>query len=301
MAGQGLSTGPAGTNNMNNEIPSLVDDFQQFFTVDVASTPEQMKQVAHVRYRVYCEEFQYEPAENFPDRLEVDEFDHHSLHCLITHKSSQAPAGCVRLVERIDGSQLPMERFCDDALDPHYRELIESLGPQSCEISRLAVDREFRRRSGEHLTRFGTPGALDYSLREKRTFSLIAVAAYLSACAMADLTGRHRIYAMMEPFLPRLMKRSGIPFTRAGTDLDYHGVRAPYVTSSEDVVAGLLPGLRELYDVIHTKFASEMPVADTCVDQAGAHMAYRMLESWILRTTQHCSKMYGYTSLGTAI
>lgn len=277
---------------MNKETPSLVDDFQQFFTVDVASTPEQMKQVAHIRYRVYCEEFKYEPAESFPDKLEIDEFDQHSLHCLITHKSSQAPAGCVRLVERSERGQLPMEAFCNDAIDQHYRELIKTLGPQSCEISRLAVDREFRRRSGENLTRFGNPGSLDYSLREKRTFSLIAVAAYLSACAMADLTGRHQIYAMMEPFLPRLMKRSGIPFTRVGTDLDYHGVRAPYVTQSQDVVAGLLPGLRELYDVIHAKFAMEIPVASSCIEPGGSHTAYRMLESWILRTTELYAKIY---------
>jgi N-acyl amino acid synthase of PEP-CTERM/exosortase system len=267
---------------MNDQKSSLVDDFQQFFTVDVASTPEQLKQVGHIRYRVYCEEFEYEPADAFTDELEVDEFDNHSLQCLITHKRSEEPAGCVRLVERSEGELLPMERFCNDAIDPQYKQLIQSFGSQSCEISRLAVDRQFRRRSGEHLTRFGHIGSLDYTLREKRTFSLIAVAAYLSACAMADLTGRHRIYAMMEPFLPKLMRRSGIPFTRAGSDLDYHGTRAPYVTHSADIVAGLLPELKQLYEVIHSKFAQEMRAPATGLKVDTANKASQFLES--LRT-----------------
>ncbi len=266
---------------MISKEPSLVDDFQQFFTVEVASTPEQLRQVGHVRYRVYCEEFHYEPTDTFPDGVETDQFDQHSLHCLITHKASQSPAGCVRLVERGNGQLLPMEKFCWDAIDPEYRKLISSHGHQSCEISRLAVDGQFRRRSGEHLTRFGSPEALDYSLREKRTFSLIAVAAYLSACAMADLTGRYRIYAMMEPFLPKLMQRSGIPFTRAGSDLDYHGLRAPYVTGSEEVVAGLLPELRELYDVIHTKFSREISLATARAEAVEIRSGKRVLGSLV--------------------
>jgi N-acyl amino acid synthase of PEP-CTERM/exosortase system len=243
---------------MTTPVSSLVGDFQKFFTVDIASTAEQLEEVYQVRYRVYCEEFQYEPIENFPQGLETDEFDTNSLHCLITHKSSNAPAGCVRLVKRTGDSLLPMEAFCGKAIEPQAQAFLNSHGEQSCEISRLAVDCRFRRRSGEHLTRFGNTGSLDYSKREKRTFSLIAVAAYLSACAMADLSGRPNIYAMMEPFLPKLMKRSGIPFTRIGEDLDYHGARAPYITHSKDVVSGLLPELRELYDTIHGKFAPEM-------------------------------------------
>ena len=45
---------------------------------------------------------------------------------------------------------------------------------------------------------------------------------------MTELCGRNSVFAMMEPFLPRLLKRSGIHFVRAGSDMDYHGIRAPY-------------------------------------------------------------------------
>ena len=54
---------------------SLTEDFRRFFKVSLATTPEQKQAVYRLRYRVYCEELQYEPAEAFPDKAEFDEFD----------------------------------------------------------------------------------------------------------------------------------------------------------------------------------------------------------------------------------
>jgi N-acyl amino acid synthase of PEP-CTERM/exosortase system len=135
-------------------------------------------------------------------------------------------------------------------------DVLEAHRARACEVSRLAVYKGFRRRPGEHATRFGLVDAPDVSPQERRTFPLIAVAAYLSANAVADLLGVERLYAMMEPFLPKLMKRSaGINFTRVGEDIDYHGLRAPYITAPEQVVSDLLPDLRALYDAIRAGFA----------------------------------------------
>jgi hypothetical protein len=54
---------------------------------------------------------------------------------------------------------------------------------------------------------------------------------------------------MMEPFLPRMLNRAGLAFTRAGRDIDYHGTRAPYfIDRPQDKVA---PALIELYSEIH--------------------------------------------------
>jgi hypothetical protein len=49
---------------------SLTEDFRRFFKVSLATTPEQKQAVYRLRYRVYCEELQYEPAEAFPDKAE---------------------------------------------------------------------------------------------------------------------------------------------------------------------------------------------------------------------------------------
>ena len=231
-------------------IPSLAENFQRYFSVSYAATEQQHNDVYHIRYRVYCDEFGYEPAERFPDQREFDEYDASSAHCLITHHTGM-PAGCVRLVQvQNSGDLLPFERYCGDSVDQAFIDGLQLDRSTVCEISRLAVDGAFRRRSGEALTRFGEVDAMDCSQQEKRTFSLIAVAAFLAATALTDITGRTNVFAMMEPFLPRLLKRSGILFQRAGKDVDYHGIRAPYFIRTEEALETMRPDLRELYDAI---------------------------------------------------
>jgi hypothetical protein len=56
---------------------------------------------------------------------------------------------------------------------------------------------------------------------------------------------------MMEPFLPRLLKRSGILFQRVGQDIEYHGTRAPFFITTQDALNNMKKDLRELYDFIH--------------------------------------------------
>lgn len=231
---------------------TLSEKFLQYFDISFADSVEDRASVYGVRYRVYCEEFGYEPAEAFPDRQEKDEFDANALHALVTHKSSKIPAGCVRLV-RPSGAKsaglLPFEQNCPDSLDTDFIKSLDLNRTTMCEISRLAVDGAFRRRPGEKRTRFGEVDALDCTQQERRTFSVIAVACFLAATAMIDLTGSNNVFAMMEPFLPRLLKRSGLAFTRAGQDVDYHGLRAPYyIDTPQDMISS---DLGELYSEIH--------------------------------------------------
>ncbi len=232
----------------------LSENFLRYFDVYYAASPEHLAQVYAIRYRVYCEEFSYEPAEAFPDRQEFDEFDANSLHALVYHKSSGRPAGCVRLVTTTGeggGDLLPFEKNCAGSLDQEY---IDGLGLERqkvCEISRLAVDSEFRRRSGEQVTRYGEVEGLDCSQQERRTFSLIAVTCFLAATALTDISGRTNVFAMMEPFLPRLLQRSGIDFKRVGRDIDYHGMRAPYFVTTQTTLETMRPDLKELYTEVY--------------------------------------------------
>jgi N-acyl amino acid synthase of PEP-CTERM/exosortase system len=246
MANHAVFRKPTGS-----EKQSLTDSFQQYFFAELASTPEQQRDSYRVRYRVYCEEFEYESAENCAGRLEVDEFDEHSYHCIIRHRSTERAAGCVRLVALDKDRLMPIEKYCLDSISPEYKRILEDDRQKVCEISRLAVDGAFRRRLGETCTRWGKPAAIDVSRREQRTFSLIAVAAFLGAAALSDITGRTRTFAMMEPFLPRLLQRSGIKAYAAGSEVDYHGIRAAYFMSTEEAVAGMKPELRQLYSAVH--------------------------------------------------
>ncbi len=232
----------------------LSENFLRYFDVEFAASPEQLAQVFAIRYRVYCEEFSYEPAEAFPDRQESDEFDADSLHALVWHKSSGLAAGCVRLVATTGDSgadPLPFEKNCAGSLDQEYIDSLSLQRQKVCEISRLAVDGAFRRRSGEQDTRYGEVEGLDLSQQERRTFSLIAVTCFLAATALTEISDRTNVFAMMEPFLPRLLQRSGIDFRRVGQDIDYHGMRAPYFVTTQSALEGMRPDLKELYTEVY--------------------------------------------------
>ena len=232
---------------------SLTETFSRYFSVDIVNTREQKEHVFRIRYLVYCEEFKYEAVENFPDQMEIDEYDRYSRHCLVTHRETGIPAGCVRLVPALgdrETTPLPLEKYCSDSLD-HQSINAMMLERQSvCEISRLAVASAFRRRSGEELTRFGKVDGVQFSQEEQRTFPSIAVACFFAATVLTEIENRTNAFAMMEPFLARMMHRSGIYFQRIGKDIDYHGVRAPYFITTQAVLQNIRPELRELYEWI---------------------------------------------------
>ena len=241
---------------MNKKSKTLLEDFQEYFELQLVTTPAELASVYQIRYRVYCEEFGYEPRDQFPDHEEADEFDASSSHCLVTHKPSGMPAGCARLVHVNEQSPLmPMEKHCGSAIDQEILKAYEGRRESICEFSRLAVDGAFRRRAGEHVSRFGEISALDCSHREQRTFSLIAVATILSAFAMSEVIERRNCFAMMEPFLPRLLRRSGIIVHPAGEEVEYHGVRAPYHFETIETVAGMSDEMREFYETILASFS----------------------------------------------
>lgn len=240
---------------MRSERSTRLDDFIRYFDLSVAVSPAQREQVYQVRYRVYCEEFGYEPESVFGNHQEVDEFDRQSIHCLVTHRSTGMPAGCVRLV-LVDGSDLmPIEAHARQFMDQQFIETFSEQRHTLCEISRLAVDGAFRHRRGERKSRFGNLDTIDFDSHEKRTFPLIAMALFLAAGAVADLMNRKNCFAIMEPFLPIILRRTGIIFRRIGEDFEYHGIRAPYYADIDELIGSATVELRLCFDAVRQQFA----------------------------------------------
>ncbi|CAA0123489.1 Uncharacterised protein [Halioglobus japonicus] len=240
---------------MEQKSVSLVEEFQRYFSIEQATTPAQLESVYKVRYRVYCEEFHYEPADACPNKMETDEFDTHAVHSLVVHKASGMPAGCARLVKADEQCLMPMEKYCAEAIDQEVIRSFDGRRDTLCEFSRLGVDGAFRRRPGEHESRFGEISALEFSTREQRTFPLVAMATILSALALSELIGRPNCFAMMEPFLPRLLRRSGLLARPAGQKIEYHGTRSPFYWETREGVSTLESDYKEFYDAILTDFA----------------------------------------------
>jgi len=238
---------------MFKESQYPLEDLQRYFTISLAMTAADLEETFRIRYRVYCEEFGYEPPERFPNGMESDAFDEAATHCLITHNGSGLAAGCVRICPASIGTAfhlMPYERFCSESVDEVKHSVFRAPRERMCEASRFAVDGVFRRRSGEALTRFGEALAWDLSDSERRTFPLISVGLMFGAAVMAEQFNRPYVFALMEPFLPRLLRRFGISFDRVGHDVDYHGIRAVYCIDTDAFVLALDQEFRQLYDWI---------------------------------------------------
>ena len=96
----------------------------------------------------------------------------------------------------------------------------------------------------------------------ERSLPLLPLALYLSVAAVVDVRGVHEAfgYAMMQPRLVRLLKRFGIQFQQAGPEIEYHGKRAAYCITLDEVVAGLDTPMRTLYDSLLETISAGLPL-----------------------------------------
>ncbi len=240
---------------MFNQFPSLAEAFLNYFDIDLVATQAERDRVGRLRYRVYCEEFGYEPAEKFPDGRETDRFDDHSLHCIITHRRSGETAGCVRLICATDKHLLPLEAYCL----PHvFRRLPRPAGRRAQPGVRGVPARGRPGLSPAPGRDTHPPGGVrrpGLREQERRTFSLISIAAVLAGFAMSSLTDRTRIFTMMEANLPRLLRRAGIMMELAGDAMEYHGQRSAYFVTTDSALNTMRNDLHVMYDAIYGRLA----------------------------------------------
>ncbi len=237
---------------------SRLEEFNHYFELAPAVSQAQRNMVYHIRYRVYCEEFGYESPESSSNGEEIDEFDDQSAHCLVTHRQSGVPVGCVRVVMLEGDDRLPMEIHAGDSLHQAYMDEFATQRNVICEISRLAVDSAFRRRNREQSTRFGNIDAVGAAGPELRSLPLVALSLMVGAGALADVVGRKHCFAIMEPFLPVMMRRAGIHFRRVGEDFEFRGVRAPYYGDMSELFNNAPEELRQYFNLMRSEFAATL-------------------------------------------
>lgn len=235
----------------NQEAESIADHFIEFLRPEIAASEGLKKEVFNIRHNVYCEELAFE--EENEEQQEMDEFDQQALFTVLQHRPSDRYTGTVRLVASNDESELlPIEKYCIDSIPDGPKHPGKFNRHEICEISRLAVRSEFRRRKADQFKGAAT-GAINedsFSVQELRCFPFIAIGLYMSAASMADELGIKHVFVMMEPRLARSMRFVGINFEQLGKAVDYHGIRAPYYISPKDFINNLSPGFRSLYDRI---------------------------------------------------
>jgi N-acyl amino acid synthase of PEP-CTERM/exosortase system len=232
------------------ELVNLGVGFKKYFEIVPALNDELREHVYRIRHEVYCEELKYEPAR--PDRREIDEYDRHSLHCLIRSVANGAYVGCTRLVlARPEDPHypLPLEKTCAATIDRSLLDPRVLPRRMVAEISRLAVIARYRSRKGEHKSAaplndasFGTP--------DRPRFPYLTLGLYLATVELARQHGISTLLLLTEPRLATQLKRLRVQIRQIGGPVDHRGTRIPSLINVASVIDGLNFLLRPLYEVI---------------------------------------------------
>lgn len=195
--------------------------FDSVYRLEFAHSEAQRAAAFAVRYQVYCEEFTcYEPKARFPDHLERNASDSHSLHMLVTRRSDGTPVATSRLVLTNPADPLeplPFEEACADTLHPWA--VPEDMASRRCiaELSRYAIVGAFRRHHVDSL-----------SETENLAQPVLPIVMALFSEAVARQAGIQSIYAVMEDWLADGARAIGMRLIPIGAPTAFHGMRTPY-------------------------------------------------------------------------
>jgi N-acyl-L-homoserine lactone synthetase len=187
---------------------------QREFAVELADSPDALREAQRLRHQVFCLERGILPCEAGGD-LETDEFDATSRHVVLRRRSSGEVVGTVRLVvgsrDRPDDC-LPMQRYCSP-------ELFETLPMETLgEISRFALSKQ-RRVPGFPSESFLRLGLMQGILR------------------ISGEAGLTHWCAIMERSLLRLLQATGIHFAPLGPMVEAYGLRQPSIVAIDMTLA----------------------------------------------------------------
>lgn len=215
------------------------------FKFVVATTPALLEGVYRLRYQVYVEEFGFEHAGDHPEGMETDEWDSTSIHMAALNPEGDV-IGTIRLVlNSVAG--LPTL----NAVAPFYRDR----NPQSKhigEVSRLAVARSFRRRVEDGfrgVQELASPQSSyvfhkaqdgDFPSQERRNRFAVVLGLFKIMYHVSKRINLKDWYMVAEKRLWYLLKRYHILFNPIGPEMDYHGVRIPYLGHIADIESHMM-------------------------------------------------------------
>ncbi|TDN44504.1 N-acyl amino acid synthase of PEP-CTERM/exosortase system [Azoarcus indigens] len=231
---------------------NLGHGFRKYFEIAPATNEALRNDVFRIRHEVYCEELHFEPER--PDRRESDQYDSHSLHCLI--RTSNQPTqlvGCTRLVlvNPADPDEpLPFERTCAATLDRSIIDPARLPRGSIAEVSRLAVRGLYRRRKGEDHSAIAISEE-DYGNSERPRFPYIPIGLYLGAVALAARSGIETLFVLTEPRLAAHFGKLGVDIRQIGGPVEHRGTRVPSVMDVQSIIKSMRFIVKPIWKVIH--------------------------------------------------
>lgn len=237
---------------------NLGEGFTRYFEFVPALDEAQRDNALFIRHQVYCRDLGFEPVRE--DERETDEYDRHSLHCLL--RTAQQPAelvGCARMVlarPEDPAYPLPFEKLCREALDRSIVDPAKLPRDKIMEISRLAVVSNFRRRKGETKAAVAIDAA-DFGSPRQPRFPYIPVGIYLGVAAMAQRHGIEYAFILTEPRLAEHFARLGMDIRPIGAGVEHRGIRIPSMMRVKEVITEMRPFLRPIWNAIQEQVERE--------------------------------------------
>jgi N-acyl amino acid synthase of PEP-CTERM/exosortase system len=242
--------------------PILMNDvvaaFNEYFEVIYPDTPELLREVFRLRYRVLCIEQRLPgfDASCYPEEYECDSYDDHSAHILLRHSPSGDFVGTARLIlpdPRDPEKPFPIERHT--RFDPALFDINSLPRQHIAEISRLLVGRRFRRRKEDNEKVEGEATVEERSIKKQRRFPHPILALVVGIIRMSAQHNITRCLSVMDPSLNRLLVPFGLQFDAIGPLIEYHGVRRPYHIDLQKMLRRMYVNNRQIWELI-TDFGS---------------------------------------------
>lgn len=229
---------------------SLGASFKSRFEVVPALNDALKDEVYRLRHSVYCEDLHWEPVR--PDGREIDAYDAQSIALIMKHVGTGEYVGCARLVRPSvadPAALLPFESASQGSMDPAVFDFASVPREQVAEVSRLAVIAKYRRRHGE-APRAAPASGDAFGTEHMPRFPYILIGLYLGVVAIARLHRIETLFVLTEPRLADHFRRLGVDIRQIGTPVEHRGMRVPSVMSVSDIIIGLNPYMRPMYDEI---------------------------------------------------
>ena len=182
-------------------------------TFKKVDSKDELTGVYKLRFKVYCLERGFESERFYPNQCEMDEYDAYSVHFIA--KSNTQIVGTLRLVLN-NPIGFPIEKYCEFN--------ISSKGikkEQTAEISRFAISKEIIK-------------SIDCDRRE------IVLGLFRETYHESKKLRINYFCAAMEKSLYKLLSRCGVIFSQAGPIVNYHGLRAPYISEMKNIEKSIL-------------------------------------------------------------
>lgn len=217
------------------------------------------------------------------------------------HRPTGQYAGCVRVV--LPDQKNPEAIFPLENAFPGHFDLINKSRTNFCEISRLAVPSQFRKRQGESKIPEGlifTSSAHPHQ-REKRQIPVIALSLYWVSIGTGPLFDL-KVLAIIEPRLARHFRRLGIITNRIGDLVEYHGKRGCVQIEAKKFNDNLKDDVRELFQFIDAERKRQLSSlqqlpADSSIDydrevKIPLYAENKITEVWLIDVNQKYVEVY---------